>query len=107
MIDYDSFSRCHLTDIFFRFSRGSKRVKFKFCKTSLKLFTLINSKSKEEARQRINHRCLWWQLLFVLKLLSSSCRRKTARYGVLRNKERNDFQAFFLMKSNSGLIAVV
>ena len=33
MIDYDSFSRCHLTDIFFhltdiffRFSRGSKRV---------------------------------------------------------------------------------
>ena len=27
MIDYDSFSRCHLTDIFFRFSRRSKRVK--------------------------------------------------------------------------------
>ena len=27
MIDYDSFSRCHLTDIFFRFSRGIKRVK--------------------------------------------------------------------------------
>ena len=27
MIDYDSFSRCHLTDIFFRFSRVSKRVK--------------------------------------------------------------------------------
>ena len=27
MIDYDSFSRCHLTDIFFRFSRGSKRLK--------------------------------------------------------------------------------
>ena len=27
MINYDSFSRCHLTDIFFRFSRGSKRVK--------------------------------------------------------------------------------
>ena len=27
MIDYDSFSRCHLTDIFFRFSRGRKRVK--------------------------------------------------------------------------------
>ena len=26
MIDYDSFSRCHLTDIFFRFSRESKRV---------------------------------------------------------------------------------
>ena len=26
MIDYDSFSRCYLTDIFFRFSRGSKRV---------------------------------------------------------------------------------
>ena len=29
MIDYDSFSRCHLTDIFFRYSRGSKRVKLK------------------------------------------------------------------------------
>ena len=28
MIDYDSFSRCHLTDIFFRFSRGRKRVKY-------------------------------------------------------------------------------
>ena len=28
MIDYDSFSRCHLTDIFFyRFSHGSKRAK--------------------------------------------------------------------------------
>ena len=27
MIDYDSFSLCHLKDIFFRFSRGSKRVK--------------------------------------------------------------------------------
>ena len=26
MIDYDSFSRCHLTDIFFPFSSGSKRV---------------------------------------------------------------------------------
>ena len=28
MIDYDSFSRCDLTDIFFRYSRGSKRVNF-------------------------------------------------------------------------------
>ena len=27
MTNYDSFSHCHLTDIFFRFSRGSKRVK--------------------------------------------------------------------------------
>ena len=26
MIDYDSFSLCHLMDIFFRYSRGSKRV---------------------------------------------------------------------------------
>ena len=26
MIDYDSFSRCHLTNIFFRYFRGSKRV---------------------------------------------------------------------------------
>ena len=25
--DYDSFSHCHLTDIFFRYFRGSKRVK--------------------------------------------------------------------------------
>ena len=25
--DYDSFSRCHLRDIFFRFSRGSVTVK--------------------------------------------------------------------------------
>ena len=27
MIDYDSFSHCHLTDIFFRYFRASKRVK--------------------------------------------------------------------------------
>ena len=27
MIDYDSFSHCHLTDIFFHYFRGSKRVK--------------------------------------------------------------------------------
>ena len=35
MIDYDSFSRCHLTDIFFRFSRRSKRVKLRIsiCKS--------------------------------------------------------------------------
>ena len=26
MIDYDSFSRCHLTDIFFRFSRRAKEL---------------------------------------------------------------------------------
>ena len=25
--DYDSFLRCHFADIFFHFSRGSKRVK--------------------------------------------------------------------------------
>ena len=28
MIDYDSFLHCHLTDIFFRYFRGSERVKF-------------------------------------------------------------------------------
>ena len=27
MIDYDSFSHCHLTDIFFRYSLESERVK--------------------------------------------------------------------------------
>ena len=26
MIDYDNFSHCHLTDIFFRYFRGSERV---------------------------------------------------------------------------------
>ena len=31
MIDYDSFSRCHLTDIFSRYFRGSKRVKEATC----------------------------------------------------------------------------
>ena len=36
MIDYDSFSRCHLTDIFFCFSRGSKRVKMVFLKLEMK-----------------------------------------------------------------------
>ena len=54
MIDYDSFLRCHLTDIFFRFSRGSKRVNlaityndFPLSKESAKTFeslkeTLLN-----------------------------------------------------------------
>ena len=39
-------------------------VKFKFCKTSFKLFNLIYVKSKKEAGHHINHRCMWWQLLF-------------------------------------------
>ena len=29
MIDYDSFSRCHLTDIFFAFHAGAKELKRK------------------------------------------------------------------------------
>ena len=42
MIDYDSFSRCHLTDIFFafhffRFSRGSKRVKINIGTAEIKI----------------------------------------------------------------------
>ena len=28
MIDYDSFSRCHLTDIFFAFHAGAKELSF-------------------------------------------------------------------------------
>ena len=35
MIDYDSFSHCHLTDNFFRYFRGSKRVKFTTISRSL------------------------------------------------------------------------
>ena len=35
MIDYDSFSCCHLTDIFFRFSRGSERVNLYFSSKTL------------------------------------------------------------------------
>ena len=82
-------------------------VEFKFCETSLKLFNLIYIKSKEEAGHRINHQWLWWQLLFVLNVLSSSGSTKIARNAVQRNNERdNDFQAFFQIKSNSGLIAV-
>ena len=57
-------------------------VKSKFCETSLKLFNLIYIKSKEEAEHRINHQCLWWQLLFVLSVLSSSVWRKIARQAV-------------------------
>ena len=44
MIDYDSFSRCHLTDIFFRFSRGSKRVKY-YASSSIFVATLDADKS--------------------------------------------------------------
>ena len=82
-------------------------VKFKFCETSLKLFYLIYIKSKEEAGHRINHQCLWWQLLFVLNVLSSSGSTKIARHAVQRNNERETiFKHFFLIKSDSGLIAV-
>ena len=71
-------------------------VKFKFCETSLKLFNSIYIKFKEEAGHRINRQCLWWQLLFVLNVLSSSGSTKIARHAVQRNNEReNDFQAFF------------
>ena len=83
-------------------------VKFKFCETSLKLFNLIYVKSKEEAGHRINHQCLWLQLLFVLNVLSSSGSTKIARYAMQKkNKRENYFQAFYPIISNSGLIAVV
>ena len=80
-------------------------VKFIFSETSLKFFNLIYIKPKEEAGHRINHQGLWWQLLFVLNVLSSSGSRKIVRHAVQRNNERSDFQA--LLKSNSDLIAVV
>ena len=81
-------------------------VKLKFCETSLKLFNLIYIKSKEEVGHRINHQCFWWQLLFVLNVLSSLGSTKIARHAVQRNNKReNDFQAFLRIKSNSGLIA--
>ena len=36
MIDYDSFSRCHLTDIFFAFHAGAKELNtFKYEQTYL------------------------------------------------------------------------
>ena len=72
-----------------------------------KLFNLIYIKSKEEAGHLINHQCLWWQLLFVLNVLSSWGSTKIARHAGQRNNERDDdFQAFFKIKSNWGLIAV-
>ena len=87
---------------------------------SLELFTLIYIKFKEEAGHHINPMkkpgivqtisrtsYLWWQLLFVLNVLSSSGRRKIARHAAQRNKERNDFQALFRIKFNSDMIAVV
>ena len=78
-------------------------VKFKFGETILKIYI----KSKEEAGHRINHECLWWQLLFVLNVLSSSGSTKIATHTVQKNNEReNDFQAFFRIKSNSGLITL-
>ena len=82
-------------------------VKFKFFETNLILFNLIYIKSKEETGHRISHQCLWWQLLFVLNVLSCSGSTKIARLAVQRNNEReNDFQAFFRITSNSDLIAV-
>ena len=71
-------------------------AKCKFCKTSLKLFNSIYIKSKEEAGHCINYQFLWWQLLFVLNVLSCSGSTRIARHAVQRNNEReNDFHAFF------------
>ena len=71
-------------------------VKLKFCETSLKIFNLIYIKSKEEAGHRINHQCLWWQLLFVLNVLSSSGSTKIARHAVQRNNQRETiFKHFY------------
>ena len=38
MIDYDSFSRCHLTDIFFAFHAGAKELMIILLKESLRLY---------------------------------------------------------------------
>ena len=82
-------------------------VKLKFWETSSKLFNLIYVKSIEEVGHRVNRQCLRWQLLFVLNALSSSGSTKIARHAMQRNNERdNNFQAFFRIKYNSGLIAV-
>ena len=47
MIDYDSFSRCHPMDIFFRFSRGSKRVKH--------LISIMSCNSRSEIEFGLNN----------------------------------------------------
>ena len=47
MIDYDSFSRCHLTDIFFRFSSGSKRLKVSVGRDQKKMEDLAIFSDKE------------------------------------------------------------
>ena len=68
----------------------------KFCEASLKLFKLIYIKPKEEARDRINHQRLWWQLLFVLNVLSSSGSTKIARHRVQEiTREKTIFKHFF------------
>ena len=81
-------------------------VKFKFCEASLKLFNLIFIKSEEEAGHRMNYQCLGWQLHFVLNVLSSSGSTKIASTLCREITRENDFQAFFRITSNSGLIAV-
>ena len=43
----------------------------------------------------------------MLNVLSSLGRRKIDRQAVQKNKERNDFEPFFQIKSNSDVIAVV
>ena len=40
MIDYDSFSRCHLTDIFFAFHAGAKELKLLPSSIILRLLSL-------------------------------------------------------------------
>ena len=52
--------------------------------------------SKEEAGHRINYQCLWWRLLFVLNVLSSSDLRKIARHAVQRNNEKEPIFMDFL-----------
>ena len=49
MTNYDSFSHCHLTDIFFRYSRGSKRVNRPF---SVKSTTHVKFKNNANEKRR-------------------------------------------------------
>ena len=70
MIDYDSFSRCHLMDIFFAFHAGAKELIFEalpeiFCFVLFAIFMLHSRESELYGNTLNGKSALAWELLFL------------------------------------------
>ena len=75
MTNYDSFLHCHLTDIFFRYSRGSKRVKIPYFSYFLKVVLFLFGLRRRRRRFSMVLLCIFvyftYCKLFTFKLLAT------------------------------------